>query len=203
MIPDTLQNNQASFRIMRSTLIGLPSPSALRSNIFPGVRIGFDPIIGNYCIIFGNVFIGNQFRCGDNVLIRDNTSIGDEVTIGDWSFIDTDVVVADGVSIGDDVWIPRTTRIGRNVVIGSNVRLLTDLPMTPHANGGRYGGIILEDGCTIGKNAVIGPGVCVSSGACVEAGAVVTGDITLDAHLVKNTMLFMAPCVNERINPVV
>lgn len=186
MIPDNLQNNRTPFRMMQSTLIGLPSPHAIRSDKFPGVMIGSDPVIGNHCIIFGNVFIGNQFRCGDNVLIRDNTAIGDEVTIGNWSFIDTDVVVADRVTIKDDVWVPRSTRIGSRVVIGPNVRLLTG-PITACTTARSDRGIILEDGCTIGKNAVIGPGVCVGAGARVETNAVVTEDVPSDVHASKTS----------------
>ena len=176
MIPDNFQNNQISFRMIQSSLIGLPSPSALRSDKFPGVRIGKDPVIGNHCIIFGNVFIGDQFRCGDNVLIRDNTSLGDDVSIGNWSFIDTDVVVADRVTLGDDVWVPRSTWIGHRVVIGSDVRFLTD-PVAAGTPQRRYRGIILEDGCIIGKDAVISPGVCIGAGARVEDFAVVTENV--------------------------
>ena len=176
MIPDNYQNNQMSLRMTQSCLIGLPSPAALRSDKFPGVRIGTDPVMGNHCIIFGNVFIGNQLRCGDNVMIRDNTSIGDEVTIGNGSFVDTDVVIADGVTVGDNVWILRSTWIGHRVSIGSDVRFLTD-PVAAGTSLKRYRGIILEDGCIIGKNAVISPGVCIGAGARVEDFAVVTENV--------------------------
>jgi UDP-3-O-[3-hydroxymyristoyl] glucosamine N-acyltransferase len=181
MIPDNLPGNQGSFRIMHSTLIGLPSPCAIRADKFPGVRMGSGPVIGEHCIIFGNVFIGDRFRCGDNVLIRDNTAIGDGVTIGNWSFVDTDVVVADRATIGNEVWIPRSTRIGCGVGIGHNVRLMTE-PVDGSPARRSYRNIILEDGCTIGKDAVIGPGVCVGAGASVEAGATVTDDVPPDVR---------------------
>lgn len=176
MIPDNQENNQTLFRIMRSSLIGLPSPSALRMDKFPGVRIGFEPVMGNHCIIFGNVFIGNQFRCGDNVLIRDNTSIGDAVTIGNRSFIDSDVVIADSTIIGDAVNVSRSARIGSGVVIGNNVRFLTSPPNFP-ITVRKQRGTILEDGCTIGPDTVLAPGVHIGAGAIVESGSVVTEDI--------------------------
>jgi UDP-3-O-[3-hydroxymyristoyl] glucosamine N-acyltransferase len=172
MIPNTLQNNKTPFRIMQSTLIGLPSPGALKSDNFPGVTIGSDPIIGNHCVIFGNVFIGNRFKCGDNVLIRENTSIGDEVTVGNCSCIESSVVIADNVTIGDNVSVPRLTRIGRRVLINPDVRFLNG-----HNTMIGTRGILLEDGCTIGKNAVIGPGICVGAGAVVDEDAVVTMDV--------------------------
>ncbi len=176
MIPDNLQKNPKLLRIMQSTMIGLPSPSALKSEKFPGVRIGSDPVLGNNCIVYGNVFIGNQFKCGDNVLIRDNSAIGDKVTIGSGSFIDKDVVIADSVVIGEDVKVSRDTRIGSRVVIGRNVRFLTE-PVNRRTIARRSRGIILEDDCTIGINAVLGPGVCVGAGASVKDNAVVTEDL--------------------------
>ena len=176
MIPDNLKNNQTLFRIMQSSLIGLPSPSALLMDKFPGVRIGLDPVMGNHCIIFGNVFIGNQFRCGNNVLIRDNISIGDEVTIGNGSFIDSDVVVADSAIIGDAVNVSRSVRIGSGVVIGDNVRFLTS-PIRFPITARKRRGTVLEDGCTIGPDTVLAPGVHVGAGAIVESGSVVTEDI--------------------------
>jgi UDP-3-O-[3-hydroxymyristoyl] glucosamine N-acyltransferase len=184
MMPDTLLNNQMSLRRMQSTLIGLPSPCAIRSDKFPGVWIGSEPVIGNHCLIFGNVFIGNNFRCGDHVLIRDSTAIGDEVTIGNRTFIDAGVAVADCVTIGDEVCIPRFTRIGGQVVISSHVRLLAE-PGFQKAIAQRYRDIILEDGCTIGENAVIGPGVCVGSGARVEAGTIVMENVPPVIHRSK------------------
>ena len=175
MIPDNLKNNQTLFRIMQPTLIGLPSPSALRMDKFPGVRIGLDPVMGNHCIIFGNVFIGNQFRCGDNALIRDNTSIGDEVIVGNGSFIDSDVVVADSAIIGDAVNVSRSARVGSGVVVGHNVRFLTS-PMPFPITARKYRGTILEDGCTIGHDTVLAPGVHVGADAIVESDSVVTED---------------------------
>jgi UDP-3-O-[3-hydroxymyristoyl] glucosamine N-acyltransferase len=184
MIPNNCQNNQVSFRMIQSTLIGLPSPSAIRSDKFPGVRIGSDPVIGNHCIIYGNVFIGDRFRCGDNVLIRDNTSLGDGVSIGNWSFIDSDVVIADHVTIEDEVWVPRSTWIGSHVVIGPGVRFLSE-SFDACATQSRCPGIILEEGCIIGKKAVISPGVCVGAGARVPDETVVNEDVPPDHHFVN------------------
>ncbi|MCK9580506.1 MAG: N-acetyltransferase [Methanoregula sp.] len=181
MIPDNLQNNQMPFRIQQSTLIGLPSPGALRSDHFPGVRIGSEPSIGMHCVIYGNVFIGDRFSCGDNVFIRDSTAIGDGVRIGEWSFIDSDVVIADSVTIGNEVWIPRFTRIGSDVVIGSGVRFVMD-QIFPQPRIQKNRGTILEDGCVLENNAVIGPGVCVGTGARVPEGSVVTGDVPADNY---------------------
>jgi mannose-1-phosphate guanylyltransferase / phosphomannomutase len=185
MIPGTLLNNQISLNMMQSTLVGIPSPSAIRSEKFPGVRIGSDPVLGKHCMIFGNAFIGNRFRCDDDVFVRDNTAIGDNVSLGKGSFIDSDVVIADFVTIGDNVWIPRKTRIGSRVVIGSNVRFLTE-PLCHSATQRKVRGIILEDDCVIENNAFISPGVCIGAGTRVEAGSVVTRDVLSGVHALKS-----------------
>ena len=173
MIPNNLQNNKTPFRIIQSSLIGIPSPSALKLDNFPGVTIGSDPAIGKQCIIFGNVFIGNRFRCGDNVFIRENTSVGDDVIIGNRSCVESNVMIADRVTIGDNVIVPSFTRIGRQVCISSNVQLLTG----PSTASGRTRGIILEDNCVIGKNAVIGPCTCIGANAIVDDNAVITVNV--------------------------
>lgn len=185
MIPENQQNNQICFRIGKSTLIGVPSPAALRSDKFPGVNIGSDPVIGKHCIIFGNTFIGDRFQCGDHVLIRDNTSIGDGVTVGNGSFIDSDVVVADHVTIGNDVHISPSTWIDRHVVVGARVHLLADTHIECMPNR-KTRGIILEAGCIIGEGVVISPGVCVGAGAKVEAGTRVTRDVPPDPERITN-----------------
>jgi UDP-3-O-[3-hydroxymyristoyl] glucosamine N-acyltransferase len=179
MMPHTIQNNQSPFRIKDSSVIGLPSPKALRREQFPGVMIGSDPEIGMHCIIYGNVFIGNRFRCGTDVLIRENVAIGDQVTIGTGVCIDTGVSVADNVTIGENVWIPPTTKIGRDVTISSHVKFLNDLP-DGKITARRSRGIILEHGCMIGENAVIGPGICIGAGAHVKPYSQVTEDVPPD-----------------------
>jgi acetyltransferase-like isoleucine patch superfamily enzyme len=184
MIPDNLQNTRTFFRVTQSSVIGLPSPNAIRSDKFPGVRIGSDPVIGNHCVIFGNVFIGNGFRCGDHVLIRENASLGDEVTVGSGSCIDIQVVIGDRVSIGENVSVPPAARIGSRVIIGSNVRFLTEPVSLGTAKRGSRA-IILEDGCSVGADAVISPGVCIGAGATVNDGAVVTADVPPDLQRLK------------------
>lgn len=176
MIPGNLQQFQASFRMVQSTLIGFPSPAALKSEIFPGVHLGEDPSIGRHCIIFGNVFIGDQFRCGNDVLIRSETALGDNVTLGDGACIDMDVVVGNNVTVSGDVWIPQFTRIENNVKIGSGVRLVGE-PVFSRIKQKSARGIILGEGCVIGEKAVIAPGVAIGAGAHVDAGAVVSSDV--------------------------
>ncbi len=176
MIPHSLKENTTPLRRIDSTIIGLPSANALRQDNFPGVRMGSDPAIGEHCVIFGNVFIGNRFRCGMEVLIRDNVAIGDDVTIGSRSGIDTNVTISDNVTIGEEVWIPPSTTIGNSAEIKNGVRFI-DNPGTVKKTTRKSRGIILGDGCIIGEGSIIGPGVCIGAGALVEPDAQVFEDV--------------------------
>ncbi|MDD5141915.1 DapH/DapD/GlmU-related protein [Methanoregula sp.] len=184
MIPGNLQQFQTSFRMVESTLIGFPSPAALKSEIFPGVRLGADPSIGRHCIIYGNVFIGDRFRCGNDVLIRSETALGDDVTLCTGTCIDMDVVIGNNVTVREDVWIPRFTRIGDNVEVGAGVRLVGE-PEFSSSSLVTDRAIVLGEGCVIGKKAIIAPGVSIGVGAVVDEGAVVTSDIPANPERAK------------------
>ena len=80
--------------------------------------------MGNHCIIFGNMFSGNQPKYGDNIIIWDNTSIVNAFSIGNGSIIDSDIVVANSAIIGDAVNVSHSVCIGSGVVIGHSVRFL-------------------------------------------------------------------------------
>lgn len=176
MIPHSLKGNNTPFRIIDTSIIGLPSPEAIRRDTFPGVRMGSDPAIGEHCVIFGNVFIGNRFRCGMEVLIRDNVAIGDDVTIGSRSGIDTNVTISDNVTIGEEVWIPPSTTIGNSAEIKNGVRFI-DNPGTVKKTTRKSRGVVLGDNCIIGEGAIIGPGVCIGAGAQVAPDAQVFEDV--------------------------
>jgi acetyltransferase-like isoleucine patch superfamily enzyme len=191
MISQTKHNTAPPFRVIDSTVIGIPSPRAIRADQFPGVRLGSDYDIGHNCVIFGNVFIGNNFRCGNDVLIRDSASIGDNVTIGDNCFIDTEVSILSGATIERDVCVPNSTTIGERVFVGPKVKFLSEFsPRTSSRH--KIPGIILEDGCTIGANVVLSPGVCIGAGSRIAAGAVVTQAIPPNVYASGNPVRFRA-----------
>ena len=158
-----------------STVIGLPSPRALRSSHFPGVRIGNNPSIGGHDVIYSNVSIGNHFTCGDGVLIREDTVIGDNVTIKDHCSIGAGVSISDKTLIETHVHIPRSATIGTGVVIGPNVIFLQDRISSQSA--GKKQKILLEDGCIINGHVILYPGVCVGEGAQITEGTVVTDHV--------------------------
>ncbi|MFA5332302.1 MAG: hypothetical protein WC342_07980, partial [Methanoregula sp.] len=73
MIPQT-KTSASPLVLNETSIINLPSPRSLMSNKASSVRIGVDPSIGKYCIIYSNVFIGNNFSCGDHVMIRERSA---------------------------------------------------------------------------------------------------------------------------------
>ena len=177
------------FRVLDSSVIGIPSPHSLRADQFPGIRIGDDPIIGSYCVLFSNVFIGNNFRCGNRVFIRDGTSIGDNVSLGDMCFIDTGVSIGNGVTIRENVRVPSSTTIGDKVCVGPNVTFTSE-PSYPGCRRNKSSGVIFEDGCVIGANVVMGAGVCVGAGARIAPGTTVTHTVPPNVHASGSPMRF-------------
>jgi acetyltransferase-like isoleucine patch superfamily enzyme len=135
------------------------------------------------------VFIGNHFRCGDNVLIRENTAIGNFVTIKDRCFVDADSSIADKTTIEPEVYLPRSTTLGEGVYIGPNVRFLHDYPFLK-SRAEQKQGVILEDGCTIGANAILHPGICVGEGAHVADGTVVHDHVPPHVYVSGSPMKF-------------
>ena len=185
MIPSHWPANEQLFYRVGSTVIGLPSPRALRSSRVAGVRIGAAPSIGGHSIIYSNVSIGNHFTCGNEVLIREDTVIGDNVTIRDHCSIGAGVSIADKTRIEPHVHIPRSATIGAGVIVGPNVQFLSDLPSAVKKQD-----ILLEDGCIISGDVIVHPGVCVGEGAQVTEGTVITGHVPPHTCVFGNPMKF-------------
>lgn len=93
--------------------------------------------------------------------------------IGNRTKISSGVVMGPGFKIGNDVFI------GPNVVLANDVYPFADPRGYDDATlrGGEKFAVIIEDGASIGANAVIMPGVRVGEGAIVGAGAVVCRDV--------------------------
>lgn len=133
--------------------------------------------------------------------VHDDCSIGEGTKI--WQFasvirgarIGKDCNIASGACIDGSVVGDRTViahnlaagpgfRIGSDCFIAPNVTFCNDAWPRAHKNGfdiERYDethkAVIMEDGATIGANAVILPGVIIGQGAMVAAGSVVTQNV--------------------------
>src|SRR5215470_16550219 len=173
--------------------------------IYPGVRLGLQSIIEDYCIIgvpprgaaegeletvlgsgahvrshtviyAGNV-IGNGFQTGNKANIRELNRIGDNVSVGTLSVIEHHVEIGNNVRIHSQAFIPEFSVLEDDAWIGPNVVLTNaKYPLSPGVKEALKGPRI-KRGAKIGANATILPGVIIGENALVGAGAVVIKDV--------------------------
>lgn len=117
------------------------------SSVIRGARIGADCNIASGCCIDGS-------EIGDGCVIAHNLAMGPGFRLGSRVFIGPQVTFC------NDAW-PRATKDGFDAALFDGTR---------HA-------VIVEDGASIGANAVILPGVRIGAGAMVAAGSVVRRDV--------------------------
>ena len=182
--------------------------------IYPGVRLGPQSIIEDYCIIgvpprgvdegeletvlgseahvrshtviyAGNV-IGNGFQTGNKVNIRELNRIGDNVSVGTLSVIEHHVEIGHNVRIHSQAFIPEFSVLEDDAWIGPNVVLTNaKYPLAPGVKESLKGPRI-KRGAKIGANATILPGVVIGENALVGAGAVVVKDVPDGAVVAGN-----------------
>lgn len=117
------------------------------ASVTGGTVLGRDCSVAPGCMLHGPVF-GDRCRLAGGVMMGPGFRIGDGVFIGP------------NVTFCNDAW-PRTHKQG----------------FDPRAFDGRRWAVIVEDGASIGANAVVLPGVRIGAGAMIAAGEVVTGDV--------------------------
>lgn len=141
------------------------------------VIFGKNVVVRSFTIIYGDVIVGDDFKTGHHVIIREETRIGSKIVIGSGSIIDGNVTIGNEVKIESQVYIPTHTKIGNKVFIGPGATLTND--RYPQRMRDEYvpDGPVIEDGVTVGANAVILPGVRIGEGSFLAAGTVVTRDV--------------------------
>jgi len=166
--------------IFPGVILGFPEAEFLKLGdpekaSYPGVILGKNAIIRSYTIIYSNVKIGNNFKCGHNVLIREKTRIGNNVLVGSHSIIEGYSEIGNNVSIQSNVFIPTYTKIEDFVFIGPGAILTND--KYPIRTNEKLEGPIIRKGASIGAGAMIAPGVEIGEGAIIGMGAVVLKNI--------------------------
>ena len=159
-------------KFCENTIVGLKYKEGCRRT-----KVGDNAIIREFSIIYADVMIGDDFKTGHNILIREKTRIGSRIVIGSGTVIDGNVTIGDEVKIESQVYIPTHTIIGNKVFIGPGATLTND--RYPQRMRDEYvpEGPVIEDGVTIGANAVILPGKVIGEGSFLAAGTVVTKDV--------------------------
>lgn len=131
----------------------------------------------------GSVTIGPRSRVWQFASVIRGAKIGADVNIASGACVDGSEI-GDGSIICHNLAMGPGFRVGRNCFIGPNVTFCNDAfpraakgGFKPELFDGRRFAVILEDGASIGANAVILPGVVVGQRAMVAAGAVVSRSV--------------------------
>lgn len=124
-----------------------------------GVKLGDQVTVGRLAMVRPSGYYGREL--GEGLEIGDRSNIGPYCYIGCGGFV----------------------RIGRDVLMGPRVSIIAenhnfdDLNSTIKSQGVKREGIVIEDNCWLGANAVILDGVRIGSGSIVAAGCVVTKSV--------------------------
>lgn len=180
--------------------------------IHPGVRLGKNVVIEDYCIIgvpfenykgeetligdnatirshtviYAGNKIGSRFKTGNKANIRELNDIGDDVSIGTLSIIEHHVKIENGVRIHSQVFIPEYSVLKNGAWIGPGVVLTNaKYPALPDTKSLLQGPVI-EENAKLGAGSVILPGVKIGRDALIGAGSVVTREIGVGRKAVGN-----------------
>lgn len=125
-----------------------------------GASIGPGTRVWHFCHLMPDCTIGAGCSLGQNVFVASGVSLGDNCKV------QNNVSLYAGLRIGNDVFI------GPSAVFTNVIN-----PRAAINRQAEYQPTVLEDGVTIGANAVIVCGVTLGEGAFVGAGSVVTRDV--------------------------
>jgi len=130
-----------------------------------GVAIGEGTIIRQFASVTGGTVLGRDcsvspFAMLHGPVIGDRCRISGGVMMGPGFLIEDDVFIGPNVTLANDAW-PRTDKTGYR----------------PEEFDGTRWAVIVEDGASIGANAVVLPGVRIGAKAMIAAGERVTRDV--------------------------
>lgn len=153
--------------------------------------IGDNAVIRAFTVIYAGNRIGNGFVTGNKTNIRELNVIGDNVAIGTLSVVEHHVTIEDGVRIHTQVFIPEYSILKKDAWIGPNT-VLTNAryPRSPRAKE-ELKGVTVEEGAKLGANVTILPGVIVGKNSLVGAGSVVTKDVPPGTIVAGNPAKFI------------
>jgi acetyltransferase-like isoleucine patch superfamily enzyme len=139
--------------------------------------IGDDSVIRAMTIIYAGNRIGRNFQTGNKANIRESNIIGDNVSVGTLSVIEHHVTIENDVRIHSQVFVPEFSHLKSGCWLGPNVVLTNaKVPLAPDAKE-TLSGPVIGGHAIIGANTTILPGVVVGRHALVGAGSVVTRDV--------------------------
>lgn len=129
-----------------------------------------------------SVTIGEGTNVWQFASVIRGAKIGKNCNIASGACIDGSEI-GDGTKIAHNLAMGPGFKVGRNCFIAPNVTFCNDAWPRAHMSGFDIKAykdrpaVIVEDGATIGANAVILPGVHIGAGAMIAAGSVVTRNV--------------------------
>jgi len=109
--------------------------------------------------------------------IQKGARIGSDCNICDHCFVEQGVVIGDGVTVKNGVSLWNGVIIENNVFIGPNAVFTNDIYPRSKVRHNEVDKTLIQEGVSIGANAVVVAGHTVGQFALVGAGTVVTKDV--------------------------
>ncbi len=170
-------------------LIGVP-PRGKKEGELETI-IGDDSVIRSHTVIYAGNKIGNKFQTGNKANIRELNDIGNDVSIGTLSVVEHHVKIEDNVRIHTQVFIPEFSTLKKGSWVGPNV-VFTNAPYPKSKNvKDELVGPTLHENAIVGANSTLLPGVQIGKDAIVGAGSVVTKDVAPGDVVAGNPARFM------------
>jgi acetyltransferase-like isoleucine patch superfamily enzyme len=130
--------------------------------------------------------IGEGTSIWHHAHVRNGSSLGKKCVLGKGVYIDTGVQIGHGVKIQNRVSIYQGVTVGNNVFLGPHMVFTNDI--YPRAFNQEWNIIEtkVEDGVSIGANAVINCGITIGKFSMIGSGSVVTKDVPPHALVFGN-----------------
>jgi acetyltransferase-like isoleucine patch superfamily enzyme len=139
--------------------------------------IGDNAIIRSHTVIYAGNTIGENFQTGNKANIRELNKIGNNVSIGTLSVIEHHVIIEDNVRIHTQVFIPEYSILKKSCWIGPNVVLTNSKFPNQENSKSTLDAPTIDVKARIGANSTILPGVHIGKNVLIGAGSVVSKNI--------------------------
>lgn len=170
-------------------IIGVPPRGVKEGEL--ETHIGDDSVIRSHTVIYAGNKIGKKFQTGNKANIRELNDIGDNVSVGTLSVIEHHVTIEEGVRIHTQVFIPEFSTLKKNSWVGPNV-VFTNAPYPKSKNvKEELVGPTLHENAIVGANSTLLPGIQLGKDSIVGAGSVVTKDVAAGDVVAGNPAKFI------------